>query len=73
MPDLTGVTVEEILAQENDVQLLVRVICYGCWHADIEFVVVVSSPDGVRESVYKHGKPGYAQACEAYEKELGRL
>lgn len=67
MPDLTGVSIEEILASEQDVQLLVRVICYGCWHADTEFVVVVTSPDGVRESILS-----YRDACEAYDRELGR-
>ena len=71
MPNLDGTTIDELLAAERNVELRVRVICYGNYHADTEFVVVTTSPDGVKESIFKHGIPGFGQACEAYDRELG--
>jgi hypothetical protein len=65
--DLDGVVIDELLAHHRNVELRMRLIVYGHNHADTEFVVMVESPDGTKETTFLE----WDQVCEAYMKELG--
>ena len=64
---LDGVAIDGLLCHHSNVELRVRLIIYGHNDADTEFVVIVTAPDGTKESAFDE----WADACEGYLRELG--